>query len=824
MDNFQYSVQLSDQDWAEFSATADECGLLQAGLASGDELLSSDIDQGDSSGSSPPGPPPLLTGQLALRRRGYQSCEEEDAVATGQLVRRSQGEPVLALGPGQQAAGTSAQSEALLSLGSGAAPPGQCSVLPRSAASREDMQRLLQGPAPCPPGEPPRSPESPGFSPTSQNPPDSPGAPARSPGRKKRRTVGAKGGGRSGAPGPAVAHLGSLLPTETRPEEAKLTAGAQQDTLEPDSAPAPELSVRPPEHAASPGPDWGLCTPVPVTEQGTDQIRITPRAELHMVSISVQETHPNVSPAKPDVALSTPPQPDVAFSTPASKPQPDMASSTPASAPPPNMGLSMPASESQPNVALSVPASKPQSDVTLSTPACNLPNMDLSTPASKLQPDEVLSTPASKPQPDTAMSTSASEPQRVQTGSTPVSTPRVCVDLHAAAVDSSTLVSAALPCTALPHSVSKAESEAPVSTPAPRASAAEPSWTPVPQAGSDTVGTEVIVPPGGPQEKPREQPCKGTPGPPEGKPLQGPMQAPKRKKVRFSMAVPRPEKPRSAGAEGPPSPVTPRRARGGHEGSAAWNTVAVGPRPPQPRILKHLPPPAPSASVRPGLGSSYAVTLPEAYEFFFCETMEEEDESVAEEGASQALGEVQWPDTCEFFFRDFQGQMPQRQGCCSPAAAPLPRVEAVPVAPPGDLVPISIPEAYEHFLEEDGFGGVLPSLLQLQASEHPREAGPRISSEPSPATVEQLSLAVRRAGELCSPLASSPFSQNDMCLVFVAFATWAVRTSDLHTPDAWKTVLLANLGTISAIRYFRRRVRRGRSPSRSCSRSPSPTS
>lgn len=28
-----------------------------------------------------------------------------------------------------------------------------------------------------------------------------------------------------------------------------------------------------------------------------------------------------------------------------------------------------------------------------------------------------------------------------------------------------------------------------------------------------------------------------------------------------------------------------------------------------------------------------------------------------------------------------------------------------------------------------------------------------------------------------------------MCLVFVAFATWAVRTSDLHAPDAWKTGL-----------------------------------
>ena len=37
MENFQYSVQLSDQDWAEFSAAAEECGLLQAGLASGEK-------------------------------------------------------------------------------------------------------------------------------------------------------------------------------------------------------------------------------------------------------------------------------------------------------------------------------------------------------------------------------------------------------------------------------------------------------------------------------------------------------------------------------------------------------------------------------------------------------------------------------------------------------------------------------------------------------------------------------------------------------------------------------------------------------------------
>uniref|UniRef100_A0A8C4JW24 Uncharacterized protein n=1 Tax=Dromaius novaehollandiae TaxID=8790 RepID=A0A8C4JW24_DRONO len=53
-----------------------------------------------------------------------------------------------------------------------------------------------------------------------------------------------------------------------------------------------------------------------------------------------------------------------------------------------------------------------------------------------------------------------------------------------------------------------------------------------------------------------------------------------------------------------------------------------------------------------------------------------------------------------------------------------------------------------------------------------------------------------------------------MCLVFCAFASWAVKTSDLQAPDAWKTMFLATFGTLSAIRYFRRQMlpedRRGR--------------
>uniref|UniRef100_A0A8B9P4Z0 Uncharacterized protein n=2 Tax=Apteryx TaxID=8821 RepID=A0A8B9P4Z0_APTOW len=48
-----------------------------------------------------------------------------------------------------------------------------------------------------------------------------------------------------------------------------------------------------------------------------------------------------------------------------------------------------------------------------------------------------------------------------------------------------------------------------------------------------------------------------------------------------------------------------------------------------------------------------------------------------------------------------------------------------------------------------------------------------------------------------------------MCLVFCAFASWAVKTSDLQAPDAWKTMFLATFGTLSAIRYFRKQVREG---------------
>ncbi|XP_008056426.1 PGC-1 and ERR-induced regulator in muscle protein 1 [Carlito syrichta] len=752
MENFQYSVQLSDQDWAEFSATTDECGLLQAGLASGDELLSSDIDQGDSSGSSPPGPPPLPIGQQAARGSGQWGCGEED-VAPRWLVSRSQCEPVLDPGSGQQTPSTSTRSASRLSLGSGTSPPGQSSNHPGPESSGDKMQRLQQGPGSSSPGEPPRSSEAPGHGATPPRPPENPGASPRSPGRKKRR---AKGGGHSGAPGPAPAQLGSLLPRAAWPEEdlglarpvgrgpvagpAELTAGAGQDALGLDSTAAAEPGPKCPEQVARRGPRVGLSTPVPVTEQGADQVRMTPRAEIHTASTSVQDAHQDVLRAKPDTAVSTP----------ASEPPPDTdtAVSTPASKPPLDMGLS-------------TLASKPRLNVNLLTAG-------------------------------------------------PVVEPEVA---------SSTPISGAMPIPAVPHSGGG------VSPPAPRSDAATPGCSPAPQAGPDVGDTEVAVSPGGHREKPRGEPSGGASGQFWRDPLPGPAQAPRKKKVRFSMAVSSPEESGSERAPGSPSPATAWSSAGSYRGPGARDAVALGPRQPQPRILKHLPPVAPSTLEAAGYRACFAVTLPEAYEFFFCDTIEEEDEDTEDAATtSQALEEVQWPDVCEFFFRDSPAQPSRQQGGHSQTSPP--RAEHVPAPPPGDPVAISIPEAYEHFFGDERAGDMLGSdtLLQLQASEFPRSAswGPGPGTPVEPATATQLSQAVRWPGELRGPLTSLTLSQNDMCLVFVAFASWAVRTSDLHTPDAWKTVLLANIGTISAIRYFRRQVGQGR---RSCgpSRSPSPS-
>ncbi|KAG8505505.1 PGC-1 and ERR-induced regulator in muscle protein 1, partial [Galemys pyrenaicus] len=896
-----YSIQLSDQDWAEFSAAAGECDLLQASLASGDEPLSSDIDQGDSSGSSPPRPLPPLKGQPAPRGRGWPSRVAGDKAAPRQPVSRLGPEPALATGTGQQTAGTSPQSEARLPRG-----PSQSLCLPGPAPPKDNMQRLLQGPAPQgaasgAPGQASRSPPAVGCSPAPQQPPSGPGTPTRSPSRKKRRSTGTKGGGRAGAPTPP----GSPRPAEALPARAAGpvaprgldslagTAGTGHSGLRPES-------TRTLEGGSGTGPGWGLSTPTPPkTEPRMDLLRTPPRAEPHAVSTPAPEAGPGSSMATADAVLSTPacqPPADSALSTPACQPLPDSALSTPARQPLPDSALSTPARQPSPDSALSTPARQPPADSALSTPACQPPeDTALSTPACQPPADSALSTPACQPPEDSALSTPACQPPADSALSTPACQPPPNSALSTPAYQP-------LPNSALSTPTCQPPEDSALSTPACQPSPDSALSKPTCQSPADSalstpacqprldghlltvvavpeLGLPAPVPEGSPRQQqpsllPRARADVGVstpalgrgeqvaaapvtelglspgvspgvhqergpsaPGRPSGEPPGGPVRAPKKKKVRFSVAVPGPQGPSAGEAS---NPVSGPRAAPGSPG--AWDAVAVGPRPPQPRILKHLPPPAPSASALGGPGSRacFAVTLPEAYEFFFCDTIEEEDEGMEE--ADQA--EVQWPDVCEYFFQDCRARGPGRRAHAERVRAP----------PAGDPAPITIPEAYKHFLGEGGpEGGLGPAaLLRLQDLGAPR---PGPLPEPGPATAEQLDLEVRRAGaSASSPRASSPragegmtqacerpaagaepraqagplpagappaslgtlsLSQKDMCLVFVAFATWAVRTSDLHAPDAWKTVLLANIGTVSAIRYFRQQVGRGR-------RSPSP--
>uniref|UniRef100_A0A672PI43 Uncharacterized LOC107568187 n=1 Tax=Sinocyclocheilus grahami TaxID=75366 RepID=A0A672PI43_SINGR len=47
-----------------------------------------------------------------------------------------------------------------------------------------------------------------------------------------------------------------------------------------------------------------------------------------------------------------------------------------------------------------------------------------------------------------------------------------------------------------------------------------------------------------------------------------------------------------------------------------------------------------------------------------------------------------------------------------------------------------------------------------------------------------------------------------MCLVCIAFASWALKSSNPQSNDMWKAALLANVSAISAIQYLRRYQRR----------------
>ncbi|XP_064027879.1 PGC-1 and ERR-induced regulator in muscle protein 1 [Pogoniulus pusillus] len=254
------------------------------------------------------------------------------------------------------------------------------------------------------------------------------------------------------------------------------------------------------------------------------------------------------------------------------------------------------------------------------------------------------------------------------------------------------------------------------------------------------------------------------------------------------------------------------------------------------------------AAKAPARADTLDVTWPEMYDYMFCDSQGEEEEMWSSmEGEEAPLErEISLPELYEYFFNEPEGNRQKVKGkgrkrkkLSSWGQAGLreePRSAAV-----RDSLVISVPEVYEPFFR-DGPGsrvgwrrifsvapasevkkavGALKSLLQrhLVGAQAPapqallrRGSGEKLCLVPlAPLGREQaqpegvdMALALRGGPE--TPLA---LTHKDMCLVFCAFASWAVKTSDLQAPDAWKTMFLASFGTLSAIRYFRRQVREG---------------
>ncbi|NXG92665.1 PERM1 protein, partial [Stercorarius parasiticus] len=240
------------------------------------------------------------------------------------------------------------------------------------------------------------------------------------------------------------------------------------------------------------------------------------------------------------------------------------------------------------------------------------------------------------------------------------------------------------------------------------------------------------------------------------------------------------------------------------------------------------------------------VTWPEMYEYLFCDSQgEEEGMGDSVEGEKTPLErEISLPELYEYFFNEPEGKRKKVKGKdrkrkkFSSLDHTQLQNEDPDLAPVKDSVVISVPEVYEHFFPDGpanraGWRGIfsitpasevkkavgaLKSLVQrhLVGGQAPapqaflrRGSGEKLSLVPlggGRARPEALDMALALRGRPEAPLA---LTHKDMCLVFCAFASWAVKTSDLQAPDAWKTMFLASFGTLSAIRYFRRQVREG---------------
>ncbi|XP_048374427.1 PGC-1 and ERR-induced regulator in muscle protein 1 [Sphaerodactylus townsendi] len=257
-------------------------------------------------------------------------------------------------------------------------------------------------------------------------------------------------------------------------------------------------------------------------------------------------------------------------------------------------------------------------------------------------------------------------------------------------------------------------------------------------------------------------------------------------------------------------------------------------------------------------GNLTTMTRPQEYDCFPCANTQEHTEKTLDKASednlvpdvSQDLPEMYGPEMYEYFFTDVEGARVGNRGREKEMGVEMLSSSDQPLAPPtgsqysdsiaaDDTTCISVPEVYEHFFnnraqDRKSWKQLFLSMPASEARKAVRALKTLLSKpahflrghRPSPGTLlrrgshGKLVVFSPRLQEESHPRPAdlrmavmSPerplqpaVTHRDMCLGFVAFASWAVKTSNLQAPDAWKIVLLANFGTLSAIRYFRRQI------------------
>ncbi|XP_058711210.1 PGC-1 and ERR-induced regulator in muscle protein 1 [Poecile atricapillus] len=894
MDNFEYSIQLNDREWAEFFQASEECSLAPASLATAEEQCLSDIEQGEASGrdgevasraGSEPGP-----GRASAAPRGAGTaprlCPERGHRSEPEPLPDSGGEA----GPGCAGAIPGARAEA-------GCPAG---------AAMPSAQRRQPPPGPSAPGGPgqgaapgSRAPEpeqggdaAAGRAPLAQPAvlaqPEAPAACASAEGSAEKSAVPSEPGLRGPAGDPPSPALGTVPGAGTEPS----SPGGSPSVVRPKVPAQPKKSRRQrgategdrdPAAAAAPGATGAGKAPPgspmsPRKGKGKDKA-----AKGALVRLGSEEAAENKRPvpgvdggdagAAPPKQKGKEPGPQSPGKAKATKhPKAGQAGglgvrdSVPvvpgdgAAAPPAEACQEMPGKPLQPGSAAAFGGNaaegagvKPAAEIP-AVPAAEIPAVPAAEipaiPAAEIPAIPAAAIPAV---PAAEIPRKPSEIPAVPAAAIPAvpaaeipRKPSEIPAVPAAEIPRKPSEIPAVPAAEIPRKPS--EIPAVPAAEIPRKSAAEiprkPSEIPeVPAAGIPREPVAMI--PRKPVAEIPWEPAVGIPRiPAAGMPRIPTVGIPWEPATGIPRS-PSVEIPRIPAAEIPRIPaieISCEPAAGIPSIPAAgisWGAAAEIPRGTSPLCF------ADGASAKP---SSLDVTWPEMYEYLFCDSQEEEEElgSSVEGRKSPLQREISWPELYEYFFNEPEGS--RKKGKAKDRKRKKPsglnrpglQKEAPSSAPGEDSVVIPVPDVYEHCFPERAHNrmgwrgifsvapasevrkavGALRSLLQrqiqlgggqAQTSQAlvPRRCGEKLALVPLggaqvwPEDADK-ALALRGAAEDPRVL-----SHKDMCLVFCAFASWAVKTSDLQAPDAWKTMFLASFGTLSAIRYFRRQVREG---------------